>query len=154
APCEYQSITNVKYKNGVTSITITGPHVQEIAPPLRVTGTDGVIEIGWSPNPGPMLRYLKRGKSDWIAVDCEGENFHGPGYIERAIADIVDCYRTGRESELCARNEFKAMEIVFGCYESARRRARVDMPMDITDSPLIAMLDKGDLKPSNDWRQG
>ncbi|MEW6356976.1 MAG: Gfo/Idh/MocA family oxidoreductase [Planctomycetota bacterium] len=154
APCEHQSVTNVKYKNGVTSITITGPNMQEVAPPLRMQGTDGVIEIGWSPKPGPMLRYWKRGEADWGEVDCQGENFHGPGYVERAIADIVDCYKTGRESELCAKNEFKAMEIVFGCYESARRRGRVDLPMDISDSPIIAMLESGELKPSNDWRRG
>ena len=40
-----------------------------------------------------------------------------------------------------------AMEIIFGCYESSRRRARVDFPMDIDDSPLIAMLDNGDITP-------
>ena len=150
APCEFQSVTNVKYKNGVTSITITGPDMQEVAPPLRVQGTEGTIEIGWSPNPGPMLRYWKRGNSDWTEVDCNGENFHGPGYVERAMADIVDCFRTGRESELCAKNEFKAMEIVFGCYESARRRARVDLPMDIDDNPISAMVESGDLKPEED----
>lgn len=147
APCEYQSVTHVRYRNGVTGIIITGPFSQEIGPAFRVVGTNGVIEIAWGPKPGPMLQYWKRGMSDWTAVDCKNENLHGPGYIERAIADVVDCFKTGRTSELCAQNEMKAMEIVFGCYESSRRRARVDLPMDINDSPIVAMLESGALKP-------
>jgi len=151
APCEFQSISHVKYRNGVRGIIITGEDVQEAGPPFRLLGADGVIELGWGPDPGPMLKHLRRDAADWTVVDCGGENLHGPGYIERAIADVVDCLKTGRESELCAQNEMKAMEIVFGCYESSRRRARVDLPMDITDSPIIAMLESGDLKPEEPW---
>ena len=145
APSEYQAICHVKYRNGVAGLVITGESAQELGPAFRVLGTEGMIEIGWGRDPGPMLRVSRRGASDWSAVDCGNEDLHGPGYIDRAIADIVDCFRTGRESELCVRNEMNAMEIVFGCYESSRRRARVDMPLDIDDSPLISMLESGEV---------
>ena len=147
APCEYQSICHVKYRNGVYSIIITGGICQSAGPPFRLMGTDGIIEIGWSPNPGPMLRLWKRGAPDWEIVDCKNENLHGPGYIERAIADVVDCLKTGREPELCARHAMNATEIIFACYESSRRRARVDLPLEISDNPILSMIESGDLKP-------
>lgn len=142
APNEWQGICHVQYRNGVQAIIVTGDICQNFGPPFKLIGTDGVIEIGWSPNPGPMLRYWRKGKSDWEIVDVKNENLHGPGYIERAIADIVDCLKTGREPELCARNALNATEIIFACYESSRRRGRVDLPLEISDSPLAAIIEK------------
>ncbi len=147
APVENQSICHVQYRNGVTAIIITGSSVQQLGPPFRLHGTRGVVEVGWSPDPGPMLRYRKEGVAGWETIDTRGENLHGPGYIERAIADIVDALRTGRESELSARNALNGTEIIFACYESSRRRGRVDLPLGIDDSPLIAMIESGDLDP-------
>ena len=146
APCEYQSISHVKYRNGVYSIIITGGISQD-NPPFRLLGTDGIIEMGWGPKPGPMLKFWRRGAPDWEVVDCKNENLHGPGFIERAIADVVDCLKTGREPELSARHAMNATEIIFACYESSRRRARVDLPLDISDSPILSMLESGELKP-------
>ena len=146
APCEYQSISHVQYRNGVTALIITGSHAAEQGPPFRLLGTTGTIEIGWKPKPGPMLKYWSTGSPDWVAVDCGKENLHGPGYIERAIIDVTECLRTGRVSELCAENEMKAMDIVFGCYESSRRRGRVDFPMKIEDSPIQDLIDSGAVK--------
>ena len=37
----------------------------------------------------PVLRIRRSGQADWEAIDCGGEDCHGPGYIERAIADFV-----------------------------------------------------------------
>jgi phytoene/squalene synthetase len=34
----------------------------------------------------------------------------------------------------------QATELIFATYESSRRRGRVDLPLEIDDSPLIAML--------------
>ena len=145
APVETQGICQVKYRNGVHGLFATGEASQSLGVPFRVVGTAGVIEIASGPNPGPMLRYWKQGSPDWVAVDCEGENLHGPGYIDRAIADVVDCILTGRECELCARHAMNATEIIFGCYESSRRRARIDCPLDIDDNPIVAMIEYGDV---------
>jgi len=35
--------------------------------------------------------------------------------------------------------------MIFATYESSRRRARIDLPLEIEDSPLHAMIDAGDL---------
>jgi UDP-N-acetylglucosamine 3-dehydrogenase len=95
----------------------------------------------------PALRYRRFGKGEWEVVDCGNEGMHGPGYIERAIADIVGALREGRESELCARNALNATEIIFACYESVRRRGRVDLPLTITDNPLVDLVERGEIKP-------
>ena len=98
------------------------------------------------------LRIKRRGSARWENVDCGKEDLHGPGYIERAIADVVDALETGRESELCARNALNATEIIFAGYESSRRRGRVDLPLTITDHPLVDMFDSGKLyaKPQSE----
>lgn len=139
APLETHGVCHVKYRNGVYTFFATGEGQDGLGAPFRLIGTRGIIEIAWGPDPGPMLQYCKVGHPDWIAVDCEGENLHGPGYIERAIADVVDCLLNGRECELCARHAMNATEIIFGCYESSRRRGRIDCPLDIEDNPIVAM---------------
>ena len=64
---------------------------------------------------------------------------------ERAIAEVIDALRSGRESELSARRALNATEIIFAIYESSRRRGRVDLPLTISDSPLAAMVEAGQL---------
>lgn len=146
APVESQSLCFVKYANGVFGLIVTGyESARALGASFRLHGTSGVIEIAWDPKPGPLVRYWKQGVSDWIPVDCAGEHLHGPGYIDRAIADAVDCLLTGRECELCARHAMNATEIIFACYESCRRRARIDCPLDISDNPLETMISNGDV---------
>jgi len=146
APVESQSLCFVKYANGVFGLIVTGyESARALGAAFRLHGTSGVIEIAWDPKPGPLVRYWKQGVTDWIPVDCGNEHLHGPGYIDRAIADAVDCLLTGRECELCARHAMNATEIIFACYESSRRRARIDCPLDIDDNPLQAMIAKGEV---------
>ncbi|MFP4055727.1 MAG: Gfo/Idh/MocA family protein [Candidatus Brocadiia bacterium] len=146
APVESQGICHVKYRNGVFGLFVTGGECRAaLGVPFRLHGTEGVVEIAWDPKPGPMLRTWKEGQADWTAVDCEGEHLHGPGYIERAVADAVACLLEGRECELCARHAMNATEIIFACYESSRRRGRVDCPLDIDDNPLESMIARGDV---------
>jgi predicted dehydrogenase len=143
APLETQGICHVKYRNGVHALFITGEAHRSLGVPFRLFGARGILEIAWGPEAGFMLRTWKQGSPDWIPVDCQGEHLHGPGFIERAIADVVDCVLTGRECELSARHALNATEIIFGCYESSRRRARIDCPLDIDDNPLMALTGRG-----------
>ena len=92
------------------------------------------------------LRYRRWGDADWTVVDTHGASIHGPGFIDRAMADVIDCLESGRKCQLDASNALIATEIIFGAYESSRRRGRVDFPLDIDDNPLTAMVDSGDLK--------
>jgi len=151
AHVENQAIVWWQYQNGVYGLMATGPGAAGIGCNNRLIGTDGVIEVGVHPpapgeRGGPVLRVRRAG--DWEVIDCGKEGLHGPEYIQRAIADLVDALQTGREPELSARRALNATEIIFAAYESSRRRARVDLPLTITDHPLLAMLESGELRPA------
>jgi len=61
--------------------------------------------------------------------------------------NVVECIGTDDEPTLGARNALNSTEIIFGIWESARRRGRVDFPLDIDDNPLHAMVESGELTP-------
>lgn len=134
-----------QYENGVFGMALTGDPKGAVNCHHRIMGTDGMIEIGREGK--EPLRVLSAGK-DWEVIDCAGESVHGPGFIERCLADVVDAIRTGRESMMCARNALRASQIIFGVYESVRRRGMVRFPLEFTDHPLVDMVEKGELKPA------
>ena len=69
---------------------------------------------------------------------------HQYGYL----ALFIGCLLEGRKCQLDADNALIATEIIFGAYESSRRRGRVDFPLEIEDNPLAAMVESGELKPA------
>ncbi len=50
---------------------------------------------------------------------------------------------------LSGRKALQATELIFATYESSRRRARIYLPLEIEDSPLISMLEKGMVGPGS-----
>jgi len=147
APMENQGIWQVLYENGVHGLISTGSELGQGAA-LRVIGEQGVVEIDWHE---PILRVLTKGEWEIIPVK---ENLHGPGYVERAIADAVKALRNGTVSQLCAENALVSTEIIFAAYESSRRRGRVDMPLTAKDNPLEAMIQKGMIEPKPKPKKG
>ncbi|MDH7568739.1 MAG: Gfo/Idh/MocA family oxidoreductase [Armatimonadota bacterium] len=146
AHCENQQVVLTEYENGVFGLVMGGAGGKAPVGCLdKLIGTDGVIEIGVAG--GPPLRYRLQGEKEWTVPDTHGESVHGPGFIDRAIADVIACLLEGRKCQLDASNALIATEIIFGAYESSRRRGRVDFPLDIDDNPLAAMVASGDLKP-------
>jgi len=174
-PNATQAVAGWRYADGTVGLATTG----ESSPPgacyLRLVAADGVIELGVAD--GPTLRYRET-EGNWQTVDTDGENIHGrvsPGYlgaalrrlraelpfltaddrtapvfIERAIADVVAGLETGDEPELSGRGALRTTEPVFASWESTRRRGRVDLPLDVEDNPLVAMIEAGQLGPGRD----
>jgi predicted dehydrogenase len=147
---ENQQVVLTEYENGVFGLIMTG--VPGGANPVgcvdKLVGTKGVIEVGCAD--GPPIRYRLAGDTEWTQPDTGGASIHGPLFIERAVADVVDCVLNGRKCQLDAGNALIATEIIFGAYESSRGRGRVDFPLDIEDNPLAAMVESGELKPAAD----
>lgn len=144
---ENQALALWEYDNGVYGMASTGKGAGLIDCHNRVVGSEGIIEIG--KEDGPVLRVKRKGSTSWEKIDCEGEDCHGPGYIKRAIKDVVQALDKGEKSELCAENALKSTEIIFACWESSRRRARIDLPLEIEDNPLDSMVISGDLNPES-----
>lgn len=149
AHCENQQVVMTQYENGVYGLIMSGVGGHGPVGCLdKLIGTGGEIEVGVHGG-GPALRVRRAGARDWETIDTGGESVHGPGFIERAIKDAMECLQTGRKCQLDASNALIATEIIFGAYESSRSRGRVDFPLQIEDNPLAAMVESGDLKLSS-----
>lgn len=141
-PVEDQAVCHFKFRNGVRALLLTG-HEADIGCANRLIGSEGVIEVH---NSAPWVRLRARGDADWRILDLQ-EGIHGEVGITRGIADLVDALESGREPELAARRALQATEVIFATYESSRRRGRVDLPLEIEDSPFLAMLEAGLVGP-------
>jgi len=138
-----------EYENGVQGLAATGRCAAMVGAHNRVIGTDGVIEIG-PRDPaaqGKHLRYRVFGKADWQYIDTQGEHVHGPGYIERAVADFIASTKAGRDSEINARSALEGTEIIFAIWHSSRIHGAVELPLRADDNALISMLQAGQVRP-------
>ena len=141
-PLENQAICDFQFANGVRGLLFTGAG-SDVGFANRLIGTKGIIEIHWDQ---PVLRLMNEKAAGWQIIETK-EGLHDHVAIKRAIADLVDALRTGREPELSARRALHATEVIFATYESSRRRGRVDMPLDVYDSAFITMLNEGAIGP-------
>jgi predicted dehydrogenase len=127
-----------QFRNGVQGLLIT--HA-ELAWPFgtRLIGSEGTIEAG--PGGEAPLRLWGKGQSEWHEVELPNrEHSDLDDLVPLGVLDLIDALKSGREPELSARRALQATELIFATYESSRRRGRVDLPLDIDDSPLLAML--------------
>ena len=150
---EGQGLAFFKWQNGVYGLMVTrsrprgAPPSDEVVRGVqvgnRLIGTEGEIEV-WAQDVAALRMRSTQSGGQWQNVEV-GER---DAYVETNIdivADLVDALKTGREPECSARKVLQATEIIFATYESSRRRGRVDLPLDIEDSPLQAMLDSGEI---------
>ena len=158
---ERQGLARWRYESGVDGFASTG-EAGIVGCELRIVGEDGTIEVG--PNDGPPLR-VRDDESGWNRVDTGRDGIwrsdphpfdrllervpvgpdrllSEPTYVDRAIEDVVDALAEGRRPELAAEHALQSTEIIFACWESARRGGRVELPLDIDDNPLDAMIEE------------
>jgi predicted dehydrogenase len=145
---ESQGVSLFQYRNGVQGLMVTGSgDIYQSARGQgcanRLIGTDGVIEVGVQDGPQVRLRNIETG-GRWQDHEVGGR-IHGDDHFIAAVADVVDALKTSREPELAGRKALQATELIFATYESSRRRARVDLPLEIEDSPLLSMLEAGEV---------
>ncbi len=146
AHCENAATVLWQYGNGTWGRASTGFAAGANGAFLRLVGSEGEIEIEPAGEDMPTVRMRTNSEAGWQAVDCDGEGIHDPAHFERAIADVVESLQQGCEPELSARKALQTTEIIFAAYESARRRGRVELPLDIDDNPLVEMVKSGALQ--------
>lgn len=158
-----QTIVHWEYEDGVQGIASTGDERPTAFDAyLRLVGTAGEMEI--QPEDGPSLRLRTDGQ--WQAIDTEGEGLYGPrgsrlkGAVAlaermlpgrttggperpnygRAIDHLISCLEEGREPIISGATAIRGTELIFGAWESAHRRARVELPLEDVDTPLEDMF--------------
>lgn len=143
---ENQSVAVWEYDNGVRGFASTG-HVGQaiIGCHNRLVGSEGIIEVH-PYDDDAALRINRFDGEGWEAVSVEEPERTTIGL---GIDHIVACLDTNETPQLGAENALRAMEIIFGTYESVRSRGRVEFPLEIEDNPLDAMVESGDLQPSS-----
>lgn len=108
---------------------------------VRLIGSEGRIDVTIF-DPGPEIELIVRGSSERIEFE-----HHDP--LNRAVEHVVESLDAGTEPRLSARRALNSMEIVFGTYESARKRGRVDRPLEVADNPLASMIEDGEIGPES-----
>ncbi len=144
---ENQALALWRYSDGVFGLALTSGEEDIPRVHCRLLGSEGLIEIHPAEQDAPRLRIRRKGGSAWEAVDCQGETVHDAVNHGRVIAELVHCLEHGGTPETGAQNALQATELVFASWESARRRGRVDLPLEIEDNPLVAMVESGELNP-------
>jgi predicted dehydrogenase len=142
-PHDTQGMGTVRFDNGVMATLWTGDEAHEmVGCEHRIFGTDGWIEVH---NDAPHIRW--RGKNHGSTQIVEGEatagGMHGNDANEKNACDVVEALATGRKPLCDVSNALPTTEILFGIYESARRRGRIDLPASIDDHPLVEMIENG-----------
>ncbi|HQE60900.1 MAG TPA: Gfo/Idh/MocA family oxidoreductase [Candidatus Latescibacteria bacterium] len=141
-PIENQGIASFRYANGVYGFFVSG-YGATIWAEHRILGTDGIIEAHM-----PVVKVRGKGDTEMRTITFpEQKNIGAWSAITFGIWDLVHGLRTGREPELSARKALAGTQLIFGAYESSRRRARVEFPLDIDDNPLHSMMASGEIGP-------
>ncbi len=134
-PLEGQGLSHIKFANGIHALLVTGPD-HGWPSQNRLIGTEGVIEV--AVDDGPLLRLWNREAAGWQTIDLPAAR-SDLAVVPDGVLDLVAALREGREPELSGRRALRATELSFATYESSRRRARIDLPLTIDDSPLAAL---------------
>ncbi len=142
APVETRGISLVHWQNGVDGLMITGSSKLG-ACANRLLGTDGMIEL--AQYEGTPMRIWRKGKSDWKTLDLSGATQHKDHNVA-AILDVIEAFKQEKKSRLDGDHALAATELIFATYESARRRQKISLPLDVEDASLVAMLERGDVK--------
>ncbi|MDS0299647.1 Gfo/Idh/MocA family oxidoreductase [Halogeometricum sp. S1BR25-6] len=171
---ENNAIAQWGHENGVVGIASTGDY-SVVPAQMRLVGDDGLIDI--CTEDGPPLRYRNGSTNGWKSVDTGRDGAHGPTdslpqvaarkvaarlpfvsedrfrtptYIERAIEEVVTALVEDRPSELSGENALQSTELIFGAWESARRRERVAFPLEVDGNALEEMVESNELLASDD----
>ena len=138
---ENQAVGQWAYENGVVALVCTGDDYGTVSRFNRVLGTEGVIELG-PRSDDPPLRIRRRGETEWETVDAEVGTVSADAQRD-ALATVIDALERDEPSPLDAGVALDASEVVYAIWESARRRGRVDLPLDIEDNPLADLIESG-----------
>ncbi len=148
-PLEDQGISYAGFQNGVRGLLITGDSIpgpegrarNALGAAQRMIGTEGILEVG-ALGPGTRVRLANASAAGFRDVPLDDAPNSTEGAIAAGIADLLSCLESGAEPQLSSFKALRATELIFATYESSRRRARIDLPLQIEDSPFLTMLEQ------------
>ncbi len=141
-PSESLAVGLMIFENGVRANIQVGGDDYDMRNGVRVIGDKGFFEINWS---GEFQRGRVYDDPSWQLPQLTHD---GPKIMAALVKEAVDCLESGAESQVSYIKAVRAAEITFAFYESVRRHAKVELPLQgVTDNPFLAMLEAGHLGP-------
>lgn len=113
---------------------------------IILRGTEGRIEIdGDAQIEGcPWVRLVRNGAVEEIPLSQKNEDKRKITH-SLVIQAMLDSIETGVPHTLEASSARATLEVLMAAYESSRRRAIVELPLEISENPLFDMLERGKL---------
>lgn len=146
---ENQAVVVWEYDNGVQGLAATGKPTggDVVGCHHRLRGDEGSIEIGVGfPErlDGPQLLIRDQTGEEVLYFDNIGLEL---SITNKSIKAAVEALESNTEPIHSVDNTLQSTSLIFGAWESARRRERIEFPLDIQDNPLREMVENGDLQP-------
>lgn len=134
------SVGQVLFEGGVrASLQFGGPDM-DIWGGVRITGEKGFFDVFWD---GEVSRAVIYDDPAWTFPEV-GED-SGDAHMARYVEDVLTCMRDGGEPDAGWRKALQAAELIFAFYESARVRARIELPLTgVKGNPFHDMLAAGE----------
>jgi len=129
---EDMAMGRICYKNGVRATVELG----EFAPQnwqFHVFGADGIIDAN-IPG-GPALRFMSTKTNGWIVPElkpCDPR--------EEEMVELIKAIEEKREHISSGQIGRNCLEIIIGIFESSRSRRLANLPLEIQENPLEAMM--------------
>ncbi|HEX8835177.1 MAG TPA: Gfo/Idh/MocA family oxidoreductase [Abditibacteriaceae bacterium] len=148
-PVETGSMAILQFENGVRAEIFTGSMQQKGRwyQEYEVIGTQGRLHRnGDSSDPPLLIQDAQAG--GWRAVPVDGSddlNKTSSDMETEIFGRFADMIFDGATHPMSGDSGFKNQEIVMAIYESARLRARVDLPLKQDRFPLELMIEAGEL---------
>ncbi|HEY8742552.1 MAG TPA: Gfo/Idh/MocA family oxidoreductase [Chloroflexota bacterium] len=164
-PAEDRSLALVGLEGGAQILIQGGfqsPH--RTGQGARITGTDGLMELGterpatdelrsdgamWQPEGSSAkyndergwVRYLNATSNGWAQVTAPWHD----AWVHQAQETIAWAEDRLDDPISSARRAYATQEVMMAIYESARKRQRIDLPLKTRLNPLQLMVEHGDL---------
>lgn len=146
---ENQAVVVWEYENGVNGLASTGKSTggDVVGCHHRLLGSDGSIEIGVGfPErfDGPQLKIRNEDGEEVRYFENIGLELE---ITDRSVEAAVNALESDTEPTHSVENSLLATSLIFGAWESARCRERVEFPLEIQNNPLEEMVKNGNIGP-------
>ena len=133
---EDAAIGEIRYANGLRASIELGAFAPKDYQ-FHLFGSEGSIDVN-VPG-GPPVRLLSSESEGWevpqISQPIDATSLK--------IIEFVKAVQAGREPACSGRIGRQLLEILIGIYESARRRALIELPVEVSGFPLRTMMEQG-----------
>jgi len=134
-PVETGASAVIHFSTGVRGMVEAGICSRPGYQRMLVYGSEGQIEISGTGGKTTELRARIRGESDWITPELPNVN-----PFEREVSLLIDAMENGTLHPLDGSSGRATHEILMAVFESARQHARIDLPLTVSEHPILSMI--------------